>query len=49
METIHINGLNQRLSKLCEEIEGLKKEYEQYTRQELALLKDYEVKKQNSV
>lgn len=44
MEAIHINGLNLRLSKLCEEIEGLKKEYEQYARKELQLLKDYEVK-----
>lgn len=44
MEAIHINGLNQRLSKLCEEIEDLKKEYEGYARKELTLLKNYEVK-----
>lgn len=44
METIEVTGLNRRLSKLCEEIEGLKKEYEEYSRQELALLKDFELK-----
>ena len=44
METIEVTGLNKRLSKLCEEIEHLKKEYEEYSRQELALLKDFELK-----
>lgn len=44
MEATEVFGLNRRLSRLCEEIEHLKKEYEDYAKKELALMKDYEIK-----
>jgi hypothetical protein len=44
LEAIEVAELNKRLSRFCEEIEGLKKEFELYARKELLLIKDYELK-----